>query len=445
MSRKKERKGSDNKEKLNSVKPEVKAGVDDKEKGLYLIQIEFLNEELERFQIKCDKLEKQNQILICQYSTLDTEKKDITEYLKHSLSEKDKELDEVLEQLEVERLASIQEKHSLQLEHSRLRQELQARVDKLTEKNAALGVCNLGLQSSMWLFGPSTAALNNSVEKLADLEEFQRQKDDLMTNMESLEKQLERQKKERKEEIHSLEMKALLEKRRLEKEMESEVAAMSEKVQHLVDQRLPETTRSVLQENTELKTRFSQLSEVAKSLLEENTALREHKRQLSIDTDILEQMVRETSRISCVRKKKVQQLTGELQQLQEDITEKQQHLEQLETEHARVLAEMEALRLDRASLSAEWSRNRLERNQLEVKLKEERRRRNRMKSIMQDAANSLRQALKEAPTEQQDEDSVPRWRQLLQNLQELLDRQTLSRSSAEGVSDLQKSDPAPTR
>ncbi|XP_047216061.1 cilia- and flagella-associated protein 157-like [Girardinichthys multiradiatus] len=206
-----------------------------------------------RFQIKCDKLEKQNQILICQYSTLDTEKKDITEYLKHSLSEKDKELDELLEQLEGERLAAIQEKHSLQLEHSRLRQELQARVDKLTEKNAEL------------------------VEKLADLEEFQRHKDDLMTNMESLEKQLERQKKERKEEIHNLEMKALLEKRRLEKEMESEVAAMSEKVQHLVDQRLPEMTRSVLQENTELKTRFSQLSEVAKSLLEENKALREQK------------------------------------------------------------------------------------------------------------------------------------------------------------------------
>ncbi|MEQ2176728.1 hypothetical protein GOODEAATRI_030980, partial [Goodea atripinnis] len=78
---------------------------------------------------------------------------------------------------------------------------------------------------------------------------------------------------------------------------------MSEKVQHLVDQRLPETTRSVLQENTELKTRFSQLSEVAKSLWEENKALREHKRQLSIDTDILEQMVSGTSRISCVRKK----------------------------------------------------------------------------------------------------------------------------------------------
>ncbi|MEQ2242440.1 hypothetical protein ILYODFUR_035867, partial [Ilyodon furcidens] len=101
--------------------------------------------------------------------------------------------------------------------------------------------------------------------------------------------------------------------------------------------------------------------------------------------------------------------------------------------------------LDRASLSAEWSRNRLERNQLEVKLKEEKRRRNRMKSIMQDTATTLRQALKEAPTEQQDVDSVPQWRQLLQNLQELLDRQKLSRSSAEGMSELQKSDLAPTR
>ncbi|XP_015248678.1 PREDICTED: uncharacterized protein C9orf117 homolog [Cyprinodon variegatus] len=419
MPRKKERKSDKNKKKLNLASPLTKAVIDDKEKSLYQKQIGFLNEKLERFQIKCAELEKQNKLLISQYSSLDTEKKDVTEYLKRTLSEKEDEADDLLQRLEAQRQAAVQEKQSLQLKHDKLRQELDAQINELNEKNAVL------------------------VKKLVDLEEFQRQKDELMIKLQNLEKQLECQQEKHKDEIHSLEMKDLLEKRKLRLEMESEVAAMSSKVQLLVEQKLPEKIRSVLQENTELKTRLSKLSEATESLLEENTSLRERRRQLSVDNDILEQTVRETSRISCVCRKEVQQLRGKFQQLQEDVSEKQQQLEQLQTEHTRVLADMEALRLDRASLSAEWSSSRMERNQLEVKLKDERRRKNRMRSIMQDAANSLLQVLKEAPTQQQDVDAVPPWRRTLQNLQELLNRQSIRAPSAQR--ELQKSDPDSTR
>lgn len=48
MPRKKERKIGEKKEKLNFTSPTTKAGIDEKEKGLYLIQIGFLSEELER-------------------------------------------------------------------------------------------------------------------------------------------------------------------------------------------------------------------------------------------------------------------------------------------------------------------------------------------------------------------------------------------------------------
>ncbi|XP_016524608.1 uncharacterized protein C9orf117 homolog isoform X1 [Poecilia formosa] len=411
MSRKKERKSGENKEKLNSANITATAGFDEKEKRLYLIQIGYLNEKLERFQIKCDELQKQNNILISQC----VDKKDITAYLKLSLSEKEGELAELRERLEGERHTSVQEKRSLQLEHGQLRRELQARIDKLEEKNAALA------------------------EKLCDLEEFQRQNDELMSNMENLEKQLERQKEEHKDEIRNLEMKAQLEKRRLEEELEREVAAMSAQVQHLVEQKLPEATRSVLQENSELQSLLGQLSALSRSLQRENAALRERKKQLSVDTDILEETLRRAARASCMHQKDVQQLTGELQRLQQDDREKQQQLERIQAEQAGVLADMEALRLDRAALSAEWSRSRSERNQLQVKLAEERRRRSRMKSIMQEAAKALRQALKQAPAEQHEGDSAPQWRQLLQNLQEVLDRQTGSCSSAERLSASQAS------
>ncbi len=51
--------------------------------------------------------------------------------------------------------------------------------------------------------------------KLAGLEEFQKQKEQLMSKMESLEKQLANQKEEHRAEIYSLEIKEQLEKQRL--------------------------------------------------------------------------------------------------------------------------------------------------------------------------------------------------------------------------------------
>lgn len=85
--------------------------------------------------------------------------------------------------------------------------------------------------------------------------------------------------------------------------MESHVAAMAEEVQHLVDQNLPETTRMALQENTELKIQLSQLSEQAHALMKGNSGLQEQKSKLSLDVDILENMLSKMTRQSCSRKK----------------------------------------------------------------------------------------------------------------------------------------------
>lgn len=85
--------------------------------------------------------------------------------------------------------------------------------------------------------------------------------------------------------------------------MESHVAAMAKEVQHLVDQNLPETTRMAMKENTELKVQLCQLSDQAQVLMKENSGLQERKSKLSLDVDILEKMLSELSRQSCVRKK----------------------------------------------------------------------------------------------------------------------------------------------
>ncbi|KAM7415659.1 hypothetical protein PAMA_017947 [Pampus argenteus] len=380
--------------KESPVIPADKSGSDDKEKDLYLTQIRYLNEQLERYQLKCDELEKQRKDLNSQYSVLEKEKKDIVQYLKRSLLDKEEEVEELSERLESQGEAADKDRDALQLQHSQQRQQLQEQNDELTEENMTLAA------------------------RLANLEEFQKQKEQLMSNMETLEKQLSSQEEEHKAAIHSLEMKALLEKNRLEKEMESHVADMAAQVQHLVDQKVPETTRSAVQENKEVKARFSQLSQQARVLVEENAALRDKKSQLSVDVDILEQTLSGISRESCIRKKVVEQLTEKYQQLQMKLNDSRQQLEQLQTEHKGVLAELEALRQGRASASEQHSKNRAEVSRLEAELEDERKKRSRMKSIMQEAAVSVRQALMEASTEL----DVVRWRQLMQNLLLVLDR-----------------------
>lgn len=83
-------------------------------------------------------------------------------------------------------------------------------------KSLATSTCNLDAETSVsGTIQGLTPLLLLQVAKLASLEEFQKQKEQLTSNMESLEKQLVSQEEEHKAAIHSLDMKALLEKKRL--------------------------------------------------------------------------------------------------------------------------------------------------------------------------------------------------------------------------------------
>ncbi|XP_034547552.1 cilia- and flagella-associated protein 157-like isoform X2 [Notolabrus celidotus] len=401
-----EKKNTSTKESLET--PVDRGASDNREKELYLIQVRYLNEQLERYQQKCDQLEREKKDYSSQHRSLEKEKKDIVDYLKRSLLEKEDEVDELKERLEVQRQAADQDRDAVQLQNSQLREELQGRINELTAENTAL------------------------VARLDGLAEFQRQKEELKSSMESLKKQLTIQEEKHKADIHDLKMKVLLEKKKLEKEMESHVAAIAADVQHQVDQKVPGTTRLALQENTELKAQLDQLSIQSQVLMEENSALLDRKRRLRGDVENLEQMLRETSRQSCILKKVVGQLTEKCQQLQAELKERSQELEQLQTEKSGLQAEMETLRQDRNSLKEQCSKNRAEVSRLEAELQEERRKRSRMKSIIQEAVGMLRETLMEDLTEQDLEvDSVVQSKQLMQRLLVVLDRPTLNNQQNE--------------
>lgn len=87
---------------------------------------------------------RENEDLSSQCSALENEKKDIVDYLKRSLLEKEEEVDELTEHLESQRQAAIEERDALQLRHSQLRQDLHDQIQELTTKNETLGetCCN---------------------------------------------------------------------------------------------------------------------------------------------------------------------------------------------------------------------------------------------------------------------------------------------------------------
>lgn len=84
-----------------------------------------------RSQLRCDELEKQNKDFVSLHSVLQQEKKDITEYLKLSVADKDKDVDELLVELEKLQRADEQDLEALKLLHREQQQELQEQIDQL--------------------------------------------------------------------------------------------------------------------------------------------------------------------------------------------------------------------------------------------------------------------------------------------------------------------------
>lgn len=99
---------------------------------------------LSRYQLKCEQLEGEKEAITTQLSVLENEKKDIVEYLKRALLEKEEEVDELTERLEGHQRAAIEDRDAQQLLHNGQMQELQNHLNKLTTENEKLGeTCNM--------------------------------------------------------------------------------------------------------------------------------------------------------------------------------------------------------------------------------------------------------------------------------------------------------------
>ncbi|CAL8253404.1 unnamed protein product [Boreogadus saida] len=157
-----------------------------------------------RYQQKCDEAELQKADSLLRYSQLEQEMKDVVQYLKRSVAQLEEELMGCAARLESEQRTWEEQNRSLELRLSKLQQEHQEKSEKLSSEN-------------MMLAG-----------KLASLEEFGEQKERLMSDLSSLEKQLANEKEAHNNQLYELHMEAALEQARLRLECVGKVAVYIE-------------------------------------------------------------------------------------------------------------------------------------------------------------------------------------------------------------------------
>ncbi|XP_036000676.1 cilia- and flagella-associated protein 157-like [Fundulus heteroclitus] len=103
----------------------------DREKGLYLSQIRFLDEQLERFQLQCDKVKEESKDIVLKTSALQKDTRDILEYLHHLVAALEKDEQELRERVEQQLQADRDKSGGLQLLVNQEEQELQEELDRL--------------------------------------------------------------------------------------------------------------------------------------------------------------------------------------------------------------------------------------------------------------------------------------------------------------------------
>ncbi|XP_062873900.1 cilia- and flagella-associated protein 157 isoform X2 [Trichomycterus rosablanca] len=376
-------------------------GLSEGGKEFYRAQIRDLEERLEKYQHKCDELEIREKDFSATFKNVEREKNDIVRYLKRSLAQKEDELTDLSEKLQELQNAKDEEKKEYELQLSMLRHEFQKTKDKLTSENMALA------------------------GKLASLEDFRMQKDELMALLASLKEQLEQQEQEHQIVIYNLEKKAVLDNDRLKKEMQQHVTAVAAEFRKLSDKKMPETMMRAIQENVAVTAQLRQFSDKTKVLLEENSSLKTREQQLKREMEIMEPMLNEMTRKNLGNQKVVQQLTEKCKQMHTELqnyVKFKEESQQLLNNHTTLQKEHDDLRLKHESVKEDLNQKQAQAERLKEELLQEKIERERLEMVVHEAAVALREALMGEPEEEDTEvQTLVQRNQMMQKLLTLLD------------------------
>ncbi|KAL1785831.1 cilia-and flagella-associated 157 [Sigmodon hispidus] len=351
-------------------------------KEFYHKQIQDLEDRLARYQRKWDELAVQEKLFRQEFEQLANNKKEIVAFLKRTLNQRVDEITDLNDQLQSLQLAKEMEKDAFEAQLAQVRHEFQETKDQLTTENIALG------------------------GKLAALEEFRLQKEELTDKYLVLEEQLRKQEGEYKDYVYNLEKKSVLDKDRLRKEIIQRVNLVATEFRKVATNQMWETTRRAILENNNVTLQLSWVSQQGVQLLQENEQLKSVHDKLYQQMELLENTQEIMARNNRGHKKVILMLTEKCHQ-QKQVAEEAEKLRlllsQLEQNFQKLQKDNETLRTEKDQLEQQLREQQAEVNRLQEKLTKEHKDRDNLETVLAQAT-SLLQDIVQMRTDAQDGD-----------------------------------------
>ncbi|XP_039717662.1 cilia- and flagella-associated protein 157 [Pteropus medius] len=365
----------------------------------YHIQIRDLEDRLARYQRKWDELAVQEKLFRQEFEQLANNKKEIVAFLKRTLNQRVDEITDLNEQLQSLQLAKEMEKDAFEAQLAQVRHEFQETKDQLTTENIILG------------------------GKLAALEEFRLQKEELTEKFTSLEDQLRRQESEYKDYVYNLEKKSVLDKDRLKKEIIQRVNLVATEFRKVTTSQMWDTTKRAILENNSMSLQLSKVSQHGMQLLRENEQLKCAQDKLCRQLELLEDAKEIMARHSRGHQKIIVMLTEKCHEQQHSKVEAEQlRLLQsnLEQSLLQLQQDAEALRSQRDQLNVQLERQQAKVQRLQQELTEEQKVRASLETALGQATSFLRSMLQMQPEGEDGDFDVVFQLQRKEMLQQLL-------------------------
>ncbi|XP_049753083.1 cilia- and flagella-associated protein 157 isoform X2 [Elephas maximus indicus] len=366
---------------------------DTETREFYHIQIRDLEDRLARpqdpctahprYQRKWDELSVQEKLFRQEFEQLANNKKEIVAFLKRTLNQRVDEITDLNEQLQSLQLAKEMEKDAFEAQLAQVRHEFQETKDQLTTENIILG------------------------GKLAALEEFRLQKEELTDKFTTLEDQLQKQENNYKDYVYNLEKKSVLDKDRLKKEIIQRVNVVANEFRKVASSQMWETTKRAIQENSTISIQLSKLSRHGMQLLQENEQLQGIQGTLYKQVELLEDTQKVMARQSRGHQKIIFMLTEKCRQQQQgtaEVRKLHQLLGHLEQKVQQLQKDNQALRSQKEQLNLQMEQQQAKVQQLQQELTQEQKVRASLEMTLNQATSFLQDIVQMHSEEQENGD-----------------------------------------
>ncbi|XP_074149813.1 cilia- and flagella-associated protein 157-like [Sminthopsis crassicaudata] len=358
------------------LSPKVEEVITEEIRKFYQNQIQDLEKRIIHYQRKWDELVANDRLFRAKFEQLAQNKKEIVAFLKCSLNQRVFEITDLNEQLQGLQISKEIEKDAFESQLAQVRHEFQETKDQLVSENVLLG------------------------GRLAALDEYRIQKEELMAKFTLLEEQLKKEQDEYKDWIYSLEKKAVLEKDRMKKEIVQRVNKVAIEFRKMSAFQMSETTRKVIQENVDMTQELAKVSNQSVGLFSENEELVEDTRQMSKQLDMLKSNKKMLSKDKLNRLKMIWFLVEkceEQQQRMEEVEKRRVMLDQVEMAFQQIQQDNHDLRNDVEELTMKVKFNQLEAKKLTEELENEQKRKQDVEQVLTQARFLLRDLLSMQP------------------------------------------------